>query len=178
VPVHPFIVNLRSHCFILNPSDLTRRRALRRLILRSVTSIGGLRLLQLNVVTTSVGGRIIICRRRVVAVVVVGLCSVLLGRLVLLRLRVVRRLTVAWRCATESPSCAAVGLVAVLSATAGSYASFGSLVILVSKELGTWVGGCTYEKRKKMKIAPKMIRPRTSQRAQLFQVLPLHTRWP
>jgi len=33
--------------------------------------------------------------------------------------------------------------------------------------------GQTYEKRKKMKIAPKITRPRTSQRAQLFQVLRL-----
>jgi hypothetical protein len=41
---------------------------------------------------------------------------------------------------------------------------------------GNCEGGYTYEKRKKMKIAPRMIRPRTSQRAQLLQVLRLHTR--
>jgi hypothetical protein len=36
---------------------------------------------------------------------------------------------------------------------------------------GAEVGGEAYEKRKKTKRMPRMIRPRTSQRAQLFQVL-------
>ena len=83
--------------------------------------------MQLNiVVTTSVGRGVIVRRRRVVAVVVVGLlglrCLVLvlvLRVLRVLRLAVVGRLAVAWRCATESPAGAAVRLVAALSATTG-----------------------------------------------------------
>jgi hypothetical protein len=175
LPVRPFIVILPVSLFHLQSSHLAGRRSLRRLILRSVTSIGGLRLLQLNIVAT-VGGRIIICRRRVVAVVVVRLSGMLLGRLVLLRLRVVRRCAVAWRCATDSPACAAIRCVAALSATTCGHASARLLVVLISGMLWSRVGDCTYEKRKKMKTAPKMIRPRTSQRAQLFQVLRLQTR--
>ena len=102
---------------------VARRWALRRLILRPVTTIRWLWRLQLNIITTSVGRRIIVRRRWVVAVVVVRLlrlrCLVLVLVLGVLRLGVVGCLAVAWRRATESPAGAAVRLVAALSATTG-----------------------------------------------------------
>jgi hypothetical protein len=110
---------------------MSRWRSLRRLILPSSTSISRLRRLQLNIIVpSSVGRSVVIRRRRVVAVVVVGLLG--------LRLRVVRLLSrllgvvcccaVAWRRAAESPAGAAVGLETTLSAAAGGYASGGVLV--------------------------------------------------
>lgn len=125
-----------------------RRRPLRRLILRPVTTIRRLRRLQLDiVVTTSVGRGVIVRRRRVVAVVVVRLLC--LRRLVLvlvlrvLRIlrpsRVISCLAVAWRCAAESPAGAAVRLVAALSATAGGDTSLRVLVDLRWMCVGVFV---------------------------------------
>jgi hypothetical protein len=85
-----------------------------------------------------------------------------------LRLSVVGRLAVAWGCATKSPAGATVRLVAALSATTCGDASYEVLVI---SDNARWIFGKTYEKMKKRKNAPKMIRPSTSQRTQLFHVL-------
>ena len=111
--------------------------SLGRLILRPITTISRLWRLQLNIVVASVGRSIIVRRRWVVAIVVVGLLRrlVLLLLLAIVRLRVISSLTVAWRRATQSPACAAVGLVAALSATTGSDASCGMLVVFKSLRL-------------------------------------------
>jgi len=100
---------------------MSRRRSFGRLVLHSRASIGGLRRLQLDIIVpSSVGRSVVIRRRRVVAVVVVRLLGLRLRIVRLLRglLRVVCRRAVAWRCATEGPACAAVGLETALSATA------------------------------------------------------------
>lgn len=150
------------------------RRALGRRV-RAVSTVRGLRRLKLNTVVIVVARRIIVGRRRVVAVVVVRLLLLLLRLPLLLllavvRLCVVRRLAVARRCPTQSPAGTAVGSVAASSATARGDASCGVLVTLAIR-CERMIAVMTYENRKKMRIAPKIIRPRTSQRAQLFQVL-------
>lgn len=136
-PKAPCLPNSSHHRFILSISSshrnqvsvlAVRRRPLRRLILRPVTTIRRLRRLQLDiVVSTPVGRSVIVRRRRVVAVVIVRLLGLrrLVVVLVLRVLRILRAsrvvgcLAVAWRRTAKSPAGAAVWLVAALSATAG-----------------------------------------------------------
>jgi hypothetical protein len=138
----------------------TGRGTGRRCITRSaiISPIRRLRLLQFDIILPS---SIVVLAGAVcgwwwlviLLVCVIGLLVVLCG-------------TVARWCASHRPSGSSIWLIAHLTASTCRNAA----VIYVSRG-GTVLECSTYENRKKMRRAPKMIRPRTTHRAQASQAV-------